>query len=167
MPEYAYLHQRGEFICSHGTGHYPVWAKDTIHGHACNCCLSPGFPGREPKRGDIALCGRGSLGIIVDHKKRKVCYGDGNDAMAWMGFHLTNAIIGVGSVWSSKNPCIIGNINQFAFSPTNNVEWADTLYEFVKQNPVENWPWKKPRTSLTVRSREQIAEIVNFFVERP
>jgi hypothetical protein len=166
MPEFAYVPDRGEFLCSHGTGHYPVWAPTTVHGHGCNCCITERFPGREPKRGDLALCGRGSLGVILDRTKRKVMYGNGTESLAWMGFHLTNAINGVGSIWSSRNPCIIGNVNQFAFMKLTPEEWGEAIYTLAAENVIEHWPWKKPRTKMTTKTRHHLAEIVKFFVER-
>ena len=63
----------------------------------------------EPKRGDIAYCGKGFLGLITSDTKKEVTYFDGSKAMAWTGIHLTNNP-SIGSPWSAKNPEIVSNI---------------------------------------------------------
>lgn len=58
----------------------------------------------SPRKGAIAICGKGSIGIITEDEPKEVIYPDGNKAMAWVGFHLTDKIAPIGSPWSSRNP---------------------------------------------------------------
>ncbi len=163
---WTYVVDRAEFICECGVGHYPVWVKDQTHGECPrHCCIGDDFPGRAPRRGDFALCGKGSLGIVLAPNKRHVYYPGGGDSLAWVGFHLTNAICALGNQWSSRNPIIIGNIAEFAFTRNNNIDWAETIYGIARQRVIENWPWKQPRTELTAASRKMIDECCNFCVE--
>lgn len=47
----------------------------------------------EPKRGAIALCSMGSLGLILSDKPEKITYDDGKTAEAWTGVYLTGRTI--------------------------------------------------------------------------
>ena len=94
---------RIEFICSCGVGHYPYWYRNSIHG-CCGCCKKDSFPGRKPKRGDLAICGSGTLGIISSSRRKTIIYPDGNKAKAWYGVTTQT-----GKPWSSRNPIILGN----------------------------------------------------------
>lgn len=64
-----------------------------------------------PVKGSLAICGLGCLGIIIDDEKRIVKYPDGNEGRAYIGIHATDKIANIGEPWSSRNPKIIGHIN--------------------------------------------------------
>lgn len=63
------------------------------------------------KRGDIALCGMGCLGLILYDFPQPVIYKDGNRGMAYIGIQLTNKISSVGSGWSSRHPTVVGHVD--------------------------------------------------------
>ncbi len=65
-----------------------------------------------PKVGDIAYCGLNTLGLITNAERQPVIYKDGTTAMAYVGIHLTDKIANIGDPWSSRNPTIVGNINE-------------------------------------------------------
>ena len=65
----------------------------------------------KAKRGDIAICGIGCLGLITSDSPQSVIYKDGNRGMAYIGIHLTGKVVPVGSEWSSRNPVVIGHID--------------------------------------------------------
>ena len=66
-----------------------------------------------PRRGSIAKCGKGTIGMITCDAPQEVTYADGNKGMAWVGVHLTEKIGPIGSPWSSRNPEVIGHIEEF------------------------------------------------------
>ena len=61
----------------------------------------------EPKRGALAFCSLGSMGIITSNKPEEVVYLDGTKGIAWVGMHLTDKIAPIGSSWSARNPVVI------------------------------------------------------------
>lgn len=61
----------------------------------------------EPKKGAIAICGIGCLGLITSEAPEAVKYKDGNIGVAWTGIHLTDKVVPAGSPWSSRNPKIV------------------------------------------------------------
>ena len=63
-----------------------------------------------PKRGSLALCGLGCLGIITESTPQVVEYKDGNKGIAWVGIHLTDKISKIGKPWSSRNPRLLADI---------------------------------------------------------
>ena len=62
-----------------------------------------------PKRGDLALCSKGHLGMITSDYKHNVSYGDGTFGIAYIGVYLEKGC--EGQPWSSRNPTIIGHIS--------------------------------------------------------
>ena len=62
----------------------------------------------SPKKGDIAVCRAGSLGLITSNEKRKR---DVDGEEAWFGIHLTGKLEHAepGDTWTSRNPEVIGN----------------------------------------------------------
>lgn len=62
----------------------------------------------EPKKGAIAICSLGTLGIITQDGLQEVKYPDGNKGEAYVGVHLTEKITYAGNKWSSRNPQVIG-----------------------------------------------------------
>lgn len=59
----------------------------------------------KPEKGVIAVCSQGFKGLITSDEKVKVTYPDGTKGLAWVGYHLGPANIGM--PWSSRNPRII------------------------------------------------------------
>lgn len=103
QPDYLYSNVRMEFICPCGTGHYTPWAGTDVHGCCPNrCCSSASWPGRQPRPGDLALCGHGTLGLVTASAREVVTYPDGHRAEAWVGVHLTSAEQPVLSAWYSR-----------------------------------------------------------------
>lgn len=54
----------------------------------------------EPKYGDIAICKRGYIGLVLETDE-DICY----------GLHLSRAKLG--NKWQSESPDIIGNIYEY------------------------------------------------------
>jgi hypothetical protein len=65
----------------------------------------------EPERGAIAVCSAGSLGLITVDEPQQVTYSDGTSADAWVGIHLTDELRTIGDGWSSRDPKVIGHID--------------------------------------------------------
>jgi len=63
------------------------------------------------KKGDLAICGINSLGIVTEDEPIKIFYADGNSSIAYVGFHLTDEFAPLGSLWSSRNPRVVGHID--------------------------------------------------------
>ena len=61
----------------------------------------------EPKRGDIAICSAGYLGLITSDGQEEVTYPDGSACRAFTGIHLSQP---VGRLWSSRSPAVVGHI---------------------------------------------------------
>lgn len=73
-------------------------------------------------KGKLAFCSLGCLGLITEDKQKRVIYKvcdncrDGRGyctcetGMAYVGIHLTDKIVPIGSPWSSRTPRIIGQI---------------------------------------------------------
>ena len=66
----------------------------------------------EPKKGAIAKCGWGTIGVIASDGLVEVTYPDGKKGMAWTGFHLQEHVINdhmikIGDPWSSKKPEVL------------------------------------------------------------
>lgn len=61
-----------------------------------------------PRRGAIAYCSAGKLGLITCDEPLEVTYHDGNKGVAWIGIQLTKGIIG--DPWSSRTPKVVGYI---------------------------------------------------------
>jgi len=71
----------------------------------------------EPKKGDLAVCSRGYLGLITSEGPEEVSYPDGTRGQAWTGIHLTwyrgleYQHTNPGDPWSSRTPTVVGYIN--------------------------------------------------------
>jgi len=63
------------------------------------------------KKGDIAICSLGCLGLVMQDDPQIVIYKDGNRGIAYTGIHITNKIIPVGSEWSSRSPTVVGHVD--------------------------------------------------------
>ena len=64
------------------------------------------------KSGVIAICSRGSLGLITKDEPQPVTYPDGTKGEAWVGIHLTSKISPAGSGWSSRTPKYVGTLEE-------------------------------------------------------
>ena len=64
----------------------------------------------KPRRGALAICGIGTLGLIMTKDPVLVEYPDGNSGMAWSGIHLTSKVCEIGTPWSSRNPVVVGYV---------------------------------------------------------
>lgn len=120
---------RYEIACEHGVGHSPCWwSQDGVH--SCDgCCKHPDYPGRKPEPGDLALCGKGRLGLIFRRERCEVAYADGTTMKAWIGLTLPTF-----TPWSSRNPLIIGRAREV-------LDLDELLPHFVKPFLLENFPW--------------------------
>jgi hypothetical protein len=67
---------------------------------------SPRLP---PKRGDIAICSIGHVGLITSETAETITYADGNVGEAWLGIKLVPE---AGTEWSSRQPTVIARPNQ-------------------------------------------------------
>lgn len=74
----------------------------------------------QPKRGAIAVCSRGYIGIITADEPTEITYPDGNKGSAWLGIQLTDkppidadwkGQKGIGTPWSSRTPRVIGYVS--------------------------------------------------------
>jgi hypothetical protein len=92
------------------------------------------------RRGDIAICSRGAVGLITEDMPKWVTYrwaapcnkqtdshaGDNicmcERGYTFVGVHLTDKMAPIGSPWSSRNPRVVGHISQFIPD-----EFPDTL----------------------------------------
>lgn len=77
----------------------------------------------EPRRGAIAYCSLGRLGLILSDAPMSITYHDGNVGQAWTGIQLTEGDVQgvggdagktfhqkIGDQWSSRNPKVVGYI---------------------------------------------------------
>ena len=83
-----------------------------------------------PRKGAIAFCSIGKLGLITSDGPVSVTYPDGNTGLAWTGIQLTDSDGGngppvgattwtpwpskVGDPWSSRSPRVVAYIDDFA-----------------------------------------------------
>ena len=65
----------------------------------------------KPRKGTLALCGLKCLGLITKDEPKEITYEDGNKCFAYVGIHLTDKITDIGNPWSSRNPIIVGHID--------------------------------------------------------
>lgn len=62
----------------------------------------------ETKRGALAYCSLGYLGIITSHTPQIVVYPDGTEGTAWVGIQLTDGPNhNIGDYWCSRNPRVL------------------------------------------------------------
>jgi hypothetical protein len=82
----------------------------------------------EPRRGVLAICSRGELGLITSNTRMRVYYKRGDECsrwqegehsalcdcetgIAWVGIHLAGDK--AGQPWSSREPVVVGTIESF------------------------------------------------------
>ena len=82
------------------------------------------------KAGDVAVCSRGAVGLITEDMPKWVTYklcvpchnvrGDSapnckqcEKGYTFVGVHLTDKIARIGSPWASREPRVVGRIDQF------------------------------------------------------
>ena len=66
----------------------------------------------EIRKGTLAICGIGCLGLITEDEPQTICYDDGTKSMAWVGIHLTDKVCKIGDRWSSRIPIIVGHTDE-------------------------------------------------------
>ena len=74
----------------------------------------------QPRRGALAFCSIGRLGLILCDEPQEISYPDGNTGIAWTGIQLTPGMGGkdndvlqrVGDPWSSRHPRVVGYIEE-------------------------------------------------------
>lgn len=59
-----------------------------------------------PRRGDLAICSEGVIGIITSDAQQKVTYDDGSKGIAWVGLTFDK------TPWCSRKPEIIGEVEE-------------------------------------------------------
>lgn len=64
---------------------------------------------RPPRKHALALCSKGRLGVITSEGPEPVEYPDGTKGTAWTGYHLPD-----GRPWSSRNPQVVGYLDDLA-----------------------------------------------------
>jgi hypothetical protein len=67
----------------------------------------------KPRKGSLALCGLGCLGVITQDEPKEVVYQDGNKGFAFVGIHLTDKVTKAGEKWSSRHPIVVGHVDEF------------------------------------------------------
>lgn len=84
-----------------------------------------------PRRGDIAVCAHGYIGLITCETPDIVVHpGGGVGVELWKGIHLTTKggrIIG--ALWQSRCPKVIGNVDDLAS--------ITSIFNKVERNPPE------------------------------
>ena len=60
-----------------------------------------------PKRGVLAVCSRGILGVVTSDVMQEVTYDDGNKGIAWVGLALEDK-----TPWCSRDPEVVGVIDE-------------------------------------------------------
>lgn len=65
-----------------------------------------------PLKGRLAVCSKGSLGLITNNEPQAVRYPDGCEDIAYVGVHLTDKIAPMGSPWSSRMPRIVAHLHE-------------------------------------------------------
>jgi len=67
----------------------------------------------EIRKGTLAVCGMGYLGLITEDKPREITYPDCNKFVTWVGIHLTDKVFPIGSAWSSRKPIVVGHTDDY------------------------------------------------------
>jgi hypothetical protein len=65
------------------------------------------------RKGTLAVCGIGCLGLITKDEPQEITYSDGNKSVAWVGIHLTDKVCPIGGKWSSRNPIVVGHVDDY------------------------------------------------------
>ena len=68
----------------------------------------------KPRKGSLALCGLKCLGLITQDEPKEITYQDGNKGTAYVGIHLTDKITDIGNSWSSRNPVVVGHVDDLS-----------------------------------------------------
>lgn len=64
----------------------------------------------KPRKGALAKCSQGAIGIITSETPVEVTYGDGKKGKAWTGFHLEGEKFG--QPWSSRKPEVVAYLDE-------------------------------------------------------
>lgn len=89
---------------------------------------------QTPRKGAIAVCGIGALGLITADAAVEITYPDKTTGLAWTGIHLTNRRAPLGSAWSSRNPIVLGYIEDITLGPVAASWQESSLQVLLKGN---------------------------------
>jgi hypothetical protein len=64
-----------------------------------------------PRKGSLAVCGMGCLGLITEDAPQEVTYPAGNKGIAYVGIHLTAKMCSIGEPWSARHPFVVGHVD--------------------------------------------------------
>lgn len=67
----------------------------------------------RPRKGALAFCSLGTLGLITSPEPHEVTYPNGTKGTSWTGIHLTDKICAIGEPWSSRSPIVVAYVSQF------------------------------------------------------
>lgn len=65
------------------------------------------------RKGSIAICSLRCVGLVTQDSPKVVTYANGDQGVAYVGIHLTDKVAPVGSPWSSRNPKVVGHIEDY------------------------------------------------------
>jgi len=80
-----------------------------------------------PRKGAIARCSIGFIGLITSETPQEITYTDGNKGLAWLGIQLRHdscifpfgvdagkeVVVVPGMPWSSRHPEVLGYLSDF------------------------------------------------------
>ena len=87
-------------------GLFPASPAADVREHADPVAIHIGC---GPRKGDIAMCALGRVGLILSDRPVEVTREDGAKRMAWTGVHVWPRSW-IGKPWSSRNPKVIGDV---------------------------------------------------------
>lgn len=82
----------------------------------------------KPRKGSIAFCSAGRLGLITSEKPEPFRFFNGDEVITWKGIQLTDGLGGknkdypqkAGDFWCSQNPVVVGHVSEFFFNKDGN-----------------------------------------------
>jgi hypothetical protein len=139
---------------------------------------------KEVRKGTLAICGIGCLGLITDDNPQEITYPDGNKSFAWVGIHLTDKVCSIGGKWLSRNPIVVGHIDDYlapvdfkymqipniCFSLANEDDKREM--EFKKQrlergfDDSETWSLRDTIANFIIPRLERYEEMAKKFLKR-
>jgi hypothetical protein len=102
--------------------------------------------------GSLAKCSQGWPGIVTGYKE--VTYSDGEKAMAWVGFHVSEARMG--EPWSSRKPQLMAEKGQWGVFTINSI---DALAHMYKEH-------SRPQPNQTPRQEGPMSNNNNLITKR-
>lgn len=85
---------------------------------------------QSPRKGAIAVCSIGALGLITSDAAVEITYPDNTKAAAWTGIHLTNRRAPLGSPWASREPIVLGYIEDITLGATA-ASWQESALQVL------------------------------------